>query len=70
MTTSMFMQVIEEVEERFIGIGTDCGEFIYVFIGKSSKKLLGFRVKGKDGKVVRTINFSDIDRMKKILESM
>lgn len=63
------IQVIEEVEERFMSEPSH-NKLVYAFVGKSSKKLLGFRVKDKDGKILRTINFSDIDSMKKILESM
>jgi len=63
-----FLQVVEELDERYIGA---IAEFlIYGLVGKSSKELKGIIIKRIGGDKKRTFYFSDIDRMAKILEDM
>jgi hypothetical protein len=67
MTYTNFLQVVEYIDDQHLG---DIGdESIYAMVGKTTKKLLGFEVRAKDGKR-RHIYFHDIDNMKRIIEGM
>jgi hypothetical protein len=62
------LQIIEEVEVRYLTT-IEC-ELIYALVGKKTKKLLGFKIKNTTDGKIRQVHFSDIARMKQILEEM
>lgn len=69
MSTGLhFLQVVEEIEEKHLGIVSEL--MVYGLVGKTSKELLGIVIKPITSGKKRTIYFHDIDRMVKILEDM
>jgi len=69
MSTDLhFLQVVEEIEEKHLGVVSEF--MIYALVGKTSKELLGIIIKPVASGKKRTIYFHDIDRMIKILEDM
>ena len=66
MSEINFIQVIEEIDEIFLG--TQRQDSMWVLVGSKSRKLLGFKVVSTEK--TRNIYFHDIDQMKKTMEKM
>jgi hypothetical protein len=66
MSDVNFIQVIEELDEYVLGVVES--ETVKVSVGKQSKKFYGIKIVG--GTKIRTIWFSDIERMKQIIDKM
>jgi len=63
-----FIQVVEDLNEVLLGATEN--ETVYLYLGKQSKKLYGFKIVPNGGEKIKTIWLSDIERMKQIIDQM